>query len=136
MTSQCRPTETADSKQHSDIDMTPMLDVVFIMLIFFLVTASFVRESGISVDRPDGPARSTNDDATILLTIDDDSRYWIKQRLIDPRALRANLERLGSEAPGAPVVVNAAPRSRNAALVIALDAARAAGLYNVAMVEN
>lgn len=135
MNSQHAPADSADSRQRSDIDLTPMLDVVFIMLIFFLVTATFVREHGIPVNRPDGPARPT-EETTILVTIDDDSRYWIGQRLIDPRALRANLERLGGEAPDAPMVVSASPKSRNEALVIALDAARAAGLYDIAMVKD
>ncbi|ANO51538.1 ExbD/TolR family protein [Woeseia oceani] len=135
MNSHLPPADSADSRQRSDIDLTPMLDVVFIMLIFFLVTATFVREHGIPVNRPDAPARPT-EETTILVTIDDDSRYWIGQRLIDPRALRANLERLGGEAPDAPMVVSASPKSRNEALVIALDAARAAGLYDIAMVKD
>lgn len=136
MTTTKRPTLATDSDERSDIDLTPMLDVVFIMLIFFIVTATFVREQGIAVDRPEGDVVPTTSDAAILVTIDGDSRFWIDQRMIDARALRANLERRGSEAPNAPVVIDAAPKSSNDALVTALDAARAAGIYNVAMVDK
>ncbi len=72
-----------------------MLDVVFIMLIFFIVTASFIKEAGLDVNRPDAPVTDVkNEDTNILVRITDNDEIWIDRRLIDPRAVRANIERL------------------------------------------
>ena len=76
------------------IDMTPMLDVVFIMLIFFIVTASFVKESGIDVNRPDAATAVQKNRANILVAISDSNEVWINKRQIDLRAVQANIERL------------------------------------------
>ena len=77
-----------------------MLDVVFIMLIFFIVTASFIKEAGIDVNRPDAPVtESKPEDANILVMINANDEIWIDRRLIDPRAVRANIERLHAENP-------------------------------------
>ncbi len=78
----------------NEINLTPMLDVVFIMLIFFIVTASFIKEAGIDVNRPDAPTSQRVEDANILIAISANDEIWIDRRLIDPRAVRANIERL------------------------------------------
>jgi len=108
----------------SQIDLTPMLDVVFIMLIFFIVTASFIKESGIEVNRPNGASNPTTD-ANIL-----------DRRMIDPRAVRANIERLHAEMPDSMVVIQADKKSHNNTLVQVMDSARAAGIYNIAIATN
>ena len=73
--------------EESEVDMTPMLDVVFIMLIFFIVTASFIKEAGIDVNRPDAPVTDTKpEDTNILIRISATDEIWIDRRLIDPRA--------------------------------------------------
>ena len=82
------------NKQEEDakIDITPMLDVVFIMLIFFIVTASFIKESGANVIKPDADT-SIKINATILLAIDGNDDVWLDRKKIDPRAVKTNIKR-------------------------------------------
>jgi biopolymer transport protein ExbD len=115
---------------NGEVNLTPMLDVVFILLIFFIVTASFIREVGIDVSPPDTHKKRVNDDAGILINIDAANQIWIERRLIDPRALRANIKRLHAENPRANVVIQADRRSSNKTLVRAMDASREAGVDN------
>ena len=120
-----------------EINLTPMLDVVFIMLIFFIVTASFVKESGIDVNRPDAPVTETKpEDANILIVIDGNDDIWIDRRVIDPRAVRANIERLHAENPKGSVVIMPNKRSTNKMLVQIMDASRSAGVYNISIAES
>jgi len=120
-----------------EINLTPMLDVVFIMLIFFIVTASFVKEVGIDVNRPDAPITETKpEDANILIVIDMNDDIWIDRRIIDPRAVRANIERLHAENPQGSVVIQPNKRSTNKMLVTIMDAARQANVYNISIAES
>jgi biopolymer transport protein ExbD len=120
-----------------EINLTPMLDVVFIMLIFFIVTASFVKEAGIDVNRPDAPISETKpEDANILIVIDMNDDIWIDSRIIDPRAVRANIERLHAENPKGSVVIQPNKRSTNKMLVTIMDSARQAGVYNISIAES
>ena len=120
-----------------EINLTPMLDVVFIMLIFFIVTASFVKEAGIDVNRPDAPITETKpEDANILIVIDGNDDIWIDRRVIDPRAVRANIERLHAENPSGSVVIQPNKRSTNKMLVQIMDASRSAGVYNISIAES
>ena len=119
--------------EENEINLTPMLDVVFIMLIFFIVTASFIKEAGIDVNRPDAPTAERQEDANILIAISANDEIWIDRRLIDPRAVRANIERLHAENPKGSVVIQADKRSTNEALVTVMDASRAAGVYNISI---
>jgi len=120
-------------EEESEINLTPMLDVVFIMLIFFIVTASFVKESGIDVNRPDAATAEKKERGNILIAITDSGQFWVDKRQVDPRALRANIERLYAENPQGAVVIQADEDSRNKWLVQAMDAARLAGVKNVSM---
>jgi biopolymer transport protein ExbD len=114
-----------------------MLDVVFIMLIFFIVTASFIKEAGIDVNRPDAPTAESVADANILIAISSNDEIWIDRRLIDPRAVRPNIERLlHAENPKGSVVIQADKKSTNEMLVVVMDAARQAGVYNVSIAAN
>ena len=123
--------------EESEINLTPMLDVVFIMLIFFIVTASFVREAGIDVNRPDAPmTESKPEDANILVRITATDEIWIDRRLVDPRAIRANIERLAAENPDGSVVILANNRSTNKVLVQVMDASRQAGVYSISIGES
>ncbi|MEL7296456.1 MAG: biopolymer transporter ExbD [Pseudomonadota bacterium] len=123
-------------EEESAIDLTPMLDVVFIMLIFFIVTASFIKEAGLDVNRPDAPTANKIDDANILVAIGDTNEIWIDRRRIDPRAVRANIERLHAENPKGSVVIQADKKSNNETLVIVMNAAREAGVDNVSLAAN
>ena len=86
-------------EEENEINLTPMLDVVFIMLIFFIVTASFIKEAGIDVNRPDAPTAISVADANILIAISSNDEIWIDRRMIDPRAVRPNIERMHAEDP-------------------------------------
>ena len=83
----------------SEVNLTPMLDVVFIMLIFFIVTASFVKEAGIDVSRPPAATAERKERGNILVAITDNDQIWIDRRQVDPRALRANIEPLHPDTP-------------------------------------
>jgi biopolymer transport protein ExbD len=123
--------------EESEINLTPMLDVVFIMLIFFIVTASFIKEAGLDVNRPDAPMQqSTPEEANILVVIDANDEIWIDRRLIDPRAVRANIERMHAENPEGSVVIQASNSSTNKMLVEVMDAARQAGVYNISIADS
>jgi biopolymer transport protein ExbD len=124
-------------EEENEINLTPMLDVVFIMLIFFIVTASFVREAGIDVNRPDAPmTESKPEDANILVLINANDEIWIDRRLIDPRAVRANIERMHAENPEGSVVIQANKASTNKMLVEVMDSARQAGVYNISIADS
>jgi biopolymer transport protein ExbD len=121
------------AEEESEVNMTPMLDVVFIMLIFFIVTASFVKESGIDVNRPDAATAEKKEKGNILVAISETGQIWIDKRQVDPRALRANIERLHAENPMGAVIIQADEESKNKLLVQVMDAARLAGVDNVSL---
>ncbi|PYE33877.1 outer membrane transport energization protein ExbD [Idiomarina fontislapidosi] len=123
-------------EEESAIDMTPMLDVVFIMLIFFIVTASFVKESGIDVNRPDAATAVQKNRANILVAISDSNEVWINKREVDLRAVQANIERLYAENPQGSVVIQADEESNTKTLIEVMDAARAAGVFDVSVATD
>jgi len=126
-----------EAEDNSEIDLTPMLDVVFIMLIFFIVTASFVKESVIDTMIPP-PNEQQNppdeDNPSIVVTIRSNDDIWMEDRRIDVRSVRANIERMHAEHPKAAVVVRAHIKSSAKSYVAIADAAREAKVYNIALV--
>ncbi|MDN7125132.1 ExbD/TolR family protein [Pseudidiomarina terrestris] len=120
-------------EEEAQIDMTPMLDVVFIMLIFFIVTASFVKEAGIDVNRPEAATAVQKDRANILVAISDTGEIWINKRQVDARAVQANIERLYAENPQGSVVIQADKKATTETLIKVMDAARAAGVFDVSI---
>ncbi len=123
----------AGDTDESEVNLTPMLDVVFIMLIFFIVTASFVKESGIDITRPPAATAERKEKGNILVAITSKNQIWIDRRQVDPRALRANIERLHAENPHGTVVIQADEESKNKLLVLVMDAARLAGVKSVSL---
>ncbi len=122
-------------EEESNIDMTPMLDVVFIMLIFFIVTASFVNESGLDVNRPptsDEPPPD-QENTNIVFRVSETNELTLEGRRIDIRAVRANVERMHAEKPEAKVIVSAHPKSKTEMFVQISDQAREAGVYDVSL---
>ena len=117
------------------INLTPMLDVVFIMLIFFIVTATFVKEIGLDVNQPDDdkPKTIDPDKKSIVVRISNRDRIVIAQRDVDYRAVRANIERLHAENPEAPVIIQPHPDSTTDVMIHIMDSARLAGVYNVSL---
>lgn len=118
------------SKQEDDakIDITPMLDVVFIMLIFFIVTASFIKESGAKVVKPEAENAVKHPKATVLLAIDDNNEIWLDRRVIDPRAIKANINRLRADNPDGEVIVQADIESNAETVLKVVDALKQAGI--------
>ncbi|ASD69300.1 MULTISPECIES: biopolymer transporter ExbD [Pseudoalteromonas] len=120
-------------EEAEEINMTPMLDVVFIMLIFFIVTASFVKEAGIDVNRPEAATAVKKQRANILVAISDTGEIWINKRQVDIRAVQANIERLKAENPQGSVVIQADKKATTDTLIKVMDASRAAGAFDVSI---
>jgi len=123
-------------EEESEINLTPMLDVVFIMLIFFIVTASFVKEAGIDIDRPSAATAELKERGNILVAITEGGQVWIDKRRVDVRQLRSNIERLHAENPQGSVVIQADQKSKNDVLVEVMDAARLAGIETVSIAAD
>lgn len=115
------------------IDLTPMLDVVFIMLIFFIVTSSFIRESGVEVQRPQADTASAQDKGNILIAVTADGEIWIDKQVVDMRSVRSHVERLRIDQPEGAVVIQADRDARTGLVVQVMDQARQAGVSDVAL---
>jgi biopolymer transport protein ExbD len=120
-------------EEDATIDLTPMLDVVFIMLIFFIVTASFIKEAGIDVNRPLAPTADKQADAAILVAISSADEIWIDRRPIEVSNVKTTIEKLHQENPKGSLVIQADEKSTNAMLVVVMEAAKQAGVTNVAI---
>ena len=126
---------SSENEDDEKINLTPMLDVVFIMLIFFIVTATFVKEIGIDVNQPedDKPKTVDPDKKSIVVRISNRDRIMIANRDIDERSVRANIERLHAENPEAPVIIQPHKDSKTETMILVMDSARQAGVYNVSL---
>ena len=122
--------------EDSGIDITPMLDVVFIMLIFFIVTTSFVKESGIDVSRPSAKTAKKQQRASILVAINQVGEIWIQRRKVDLQSVRANIERLHAESPEGTVVIQADKRSETGLLVDVMDQVKLAGVQRISIAAS
>jgi biopolymer transport protein ExbD len=120
-------------EDQTEINLTPMLDVTFILLIFFIVTASFIKEAGIEVNKPPAATAEPKERANILIAIDQHNQVWINRRVVDIRAVRANVERLLAENPQGSVVIQADEKSENGIFVKVMDQARLAGVESIAI---
>ena len=121
------------AEEESAIDLTPLIDCVFIMLIFFIVTASFVKEPGVQVNKPVAMTGLLQEKANILIALDASGTVWIDRRKLDPRAVSATVERMHAENPQGTVVIEADKKSKNALLVQVMDACRKAGVTKIAI---
>lgn len=115
------------------IDLTPMLDVVFIMLIFFIVTTSFIRETGIDINRPSAATAEKKSKGNILIAITRGGEIWLDKRRIDIRAVRANIQRLKAKFPQSSVIIQSDTDSRTGILVRVMDQIRLAGVRNISI---
>ena len=123
----------AAGEEESAIDLTPMLDVVFIMLIFFIVTASFVKEAGIDINRPEATTAEAKKNANILIAISPTNEIWIEKRRVDIRSVRSVVERMHAENPKGAVVIQADKKANVETLTSVTDSAREAGVYDVSV---
>ena len=120
-------------RDESTIDITPMLDIVFIMLIFFIVTTSFVKETGVEVNRPNAATAVRDERGNILIAITANDEIWIDKRMIYLRSVRANVERLKAENPEGSVIIQADKASKTGFLVETMDQVRLAGVQNISI---
>ncbi|CAA0078425.1 Uncharacterised protein [BD1-7 clade bacterium] len=122
-------------EEENNIDLTPMLDVVFIMLIFFIVTASFIKESGLEITRPEASTAEPNpENKSIVFQVTPTNEIWLDGRRIDVRSVRANVERLHAQNPKATVVIQAAPAANTDTLTQISDQSREARVNDVSLV--
>ena len=119
--------------EEAQIDLTSMLDIVFIMLIFFIVTSSFVRESGVEVNRPQASNVVSQKDAGIFVAITSANDIFIDKRVVDVERVQATLEHLLLEQPDASLVIQADEHAYNGTVVKVMDAAKGAGVKNIAL---
>ena len=114
-----------------EIDLTPMLDVVFRMLICFIVTAVFIKEPGVEVLRPETQVRDQVKNQNILIAIDAKNTVWIDRKKVDDRAVKNVIERLHADNPLGAVVIQADGGSNAAAYALVWDAAKDAGVVDI-----
>ena len=124
-----------EDESETGIDLAPMLDFVLNLLIFFIITAVFVKEIGITVSRPSSkqPPQEQKESKTIFVAIRANGEIWMDKRVIDLRAVRANVERFHAEKPDAPVVVITDKEAPTGILVQVMDQVRQGGVENVSI---
>lgn len=120
-------------EEEATLDMTPMLDIVFIMLIFFIVTTSFVKEAGIDVNRPEASQATSRPSANIFIAIRENGEVWMDRRQVDVERVAANLERLLAEQPTDMVVIQADDQARHGIVVKVMDQIKEAGISQISI---
>ncbi|MGF1727343.1 ExbD/TolR family protein [Photobacterium nomapromontoriensis] len=123
----------SSAREDAQVDLTSMLDIVFIMLIFFIVTSSFVRESGVEVNRPQASNVVSQSDAGIFIAITSANDVYIDKRVVDVERVQATLEHLVLEQPEASLVIQADEHAYNGTVVKVMDAAKGAGIQRIAL---
>ena len=115
------------------MNITPLIDMVFILLIFFAVNASFVKEAGVEIERPSARSAVTQEQANIMIAVTATGEVWVDRQRVDPRSVRGHVERLHAENPEGAVVILADDKSETGLVIEVLDQARLAGVENVAV---
>ena len=124
------------NKQTLELNIAPLIDMVFILLIFFLVTTSFVKETGVEISRPAASTAIAKAKATILIGVTKDNTIHLDHREIDIRAVRANVERCLAENPLGSVVIVADKESLTGLVILVMDACKLAGAENVSIAAS
>ena len=122
--------------EEEEINNTPMLDVVFILLIFFIVTANFIKEPGLEVNRPDSETAEPTENAAILIAVGNAGEIYMDGRRIDKRQVKANVVRLLAENPQGSVVIQADEKATADTIMAVMDGAREAGVYNISLASE
>jgi len=128
-----RQSHTEHELAAANVNLTPLIDMVFILLIFFLVTASFTKESGIDVNRPTAQSAVRQERGNLIIAIDKNGEIWIDNQHVDIRTIRAHIEQLHAQNPEGTVIILADKDTRTGATVDVLDQVRLAGVTNVAI---
>jgi biopolymer transport protein ExbD len=124
------------AEEDNELNLTPMLDVVFILLIFFIVTTSFVKETGIDVNRPSATTAEKKSQGNILIAINANGDIWIDNREIDIRAVRANIQVLKASYPQSSVIIQSDQDASTGKLVKVMDQVRLAGVQNISIAAS
>lgn len=124
---------SVSSDDEAGIDLTPMLDVVFIMLIFFIVTSTFIKTTGIEVKTPTADSTEQQPKGNILIAVNPEGEIWIDREQVDIRAVRAAVERMRVDQPDSTVVVQADQDARSGLVIRVMDQVRLAGVQDVAL---
>lgn len=124
---------TAEESDETGIDISPLMDCVFILLIFFIVTTSFVKEAGVDVQRPTAQTAVTKDKTNLVVGVTKQGQVWIENRAVDVRSVRSYMERFLAETPEGSVVIAADKKSHTGVVVQVLDACRVAGVQNISV---
>ena len=129
------------SMEHLDhdgagIDLAPMLDFVLNLLIFFIITAVFIKEIGITVSRPSSSAAEKKEGGNIVIAIRASGEIYVGSRMVDLRAVRANIERLHAHKPEDAVVVMAEKEAPVGTMVQVIDQVRQGGVQNVSIAAS
>ncbi|CCQ12341.1 Biopolymer transport protein ExbD/TolR [Pseudoalteromonas luteoviolacea B = ATCC 29581] len=114
-------------EEEAAVDMTPMLDIVFIMLIFFIVTTSFVKEAGIEVNKPKAAQATNTKNANIFIAIRGNGEIWMDKRQVDVERVSANLESILAEQPTETVIIQADKEAKHGVVVKVMDQIKATG---------
>ena len=122
-----------EPEEDAQIDMTPMLDIVFIMLIFFIVTTVFVKQAGIDVNKPEGVTATKFKNANIFIAITESGAVWIDRREISLEAVRADVEKLLLEQPTDAVYIEADVKAKHGVVIKVMDQVKQAGVDKVAV---
>ncbi|PKH00752.1 biopolymer transporter ExbD [Paraglaciecola sp. MB-3u-78] len=120
-------------EEDATIDMTPMLDIVFIMLIFFIVTTVFVKEAGVNVNKPKGDLAVMPKNANIFIAVTEDGKVWIDKSEVDVDLVRANLERLMAEQPSDVIIIQADKEAEHGLVVEVMDQIKMAGIDRISI---
>lgn len=131
-----RPQLDGGEESTDAINLTPLIDMVFILLIFFLVTTSFVRESGVAVQRPQAATATPQSSATVIVTITASEQLWLNNAAVDIRLLRAQVERLAPAGPNSAAVILADRQTSTGLLVKTMDQLRLAGYVNISVAAS
>ncbi len=130
------PRHKKPEEEEKVADLTPMLDVVFIMLIFFIVTATFIKESGIEINRPDTETAEMKKTVSLLVAVGADSSIWIDKKKVDIRNVRPMMEKLHAENPKGGLVIQADSESKVEKVLAIMDSARAIGITQIAIASE
>ena len=122
-----------DDEEAGEIDLTPMLDVVFILLIFFIVTSVFVTEAGIEVTRPEASTSESKKGDIILIAVGPNGDIWIDGDQVDSRFIRSRFELRLADAPNSAVIIQADASADNEQVMLILGAAREANITDVSI---
>ena len=122
----------SSNEEDTEINMTPMLDIVFIMLIFFIVTAVFVKEAGLEIDKPQAETTRSQSKASIMIAISANDEVWLNRDKVEIAAIKANVEKLHTENPRGTIVIQADEKSSAGVWMQVYDEVRKAGVPRIA----